>query len=134
MKGMDEEQLLHRNFQMIDYKVFIEEMQLFGIDIAAEIIDRYLATYETQIIDIEACIKESDFDQLAIKAHKFANSVANFYADKVLKTAGRLEQAARSSDGEAVLGIYPGLKQKAIQLAFELVETRKDLPHDSQHS
>jgi CheY-like chemotaxis protein len=105
---------------LIDRPVLMEESRLFGKGLMREIIEKYLASYQAQVDQIEEHANGDRFPELEAAAHRFASSVSCFYAGPVFRAAGDLERMAHARQTEGLDAALAHLKQLAGLLATKL--------------
>ena len=96
--------------------LLVEETCEGDLELAIELIESFLETYEAQFESISEAIEDIDMASLGTAAHKFKGTLLTFGVDRAAELASELEEVGRSGKQSD-----PCMLQN--QLAHELEET-----------
>jgi CheY-like chemotaxis protein len=96
-------------------------------EFAKELIDTFIASCETQLIEIHDAISAADYEALARSAHKLKGACANLHAEEVRSLVARLESEAQNAN-IADLHASNALLQRAFARAKEFLNDPSVIP------
>ena len=101
-----------------------EEQVGYDNELMVEIIDLFLEERKGQVIGMEDCVANADWDSLSKIAHTIKGSLGSLHAARARSRAQELESAARNSQVEVSLRAHRLLVRDLEVLEPELLELR----------
>lgn len=112
--------------RMISRSEFQEQFKYYDREVVTEILDLFLGSYTSQLLDLRNQLTGGRFDMVSMHAHSLKGLAATFADPDAKALASAIEEKAGKNDGEGLQELVARLEQAVHEMAGELKKIRDE--------